>query len=100
MLTARPTIYRGIQMRSRLEANVARWLDTHPSFLVALGWAPIAGSERRTWAGAACQRDSAGIKGYMSNRPPLRTEASQITDTRDLALRFGIGRRDLREDAR
>jgi hypothetical protein len=33
MLTARPTIYRGIQMRSRLEAHVARWLDTHPSFL-------------------------------------------------------------------
>jgi hypothetical protein len=32
MPNARLTIYRGIQMRSRLEAHVARWLDTHPNF--------------------------------------------------------------------
>jgi hypothetical protein len=29
-MKARPTLYRGIRMRSRLEAHVARWLDTHP----------------------------------------------------------------------
>jgi hypothetical protein len=27
MLPARPTIYRGVRMRSRLEADFARWLD-------------------------------------------------------------------------
>ncbi len=27
--TARPTLYRGIPMRSRLEADFARWLDQH-----------------------------------------------------------------------
>jgi hypothetical protein len=32
MPNARPTIYRGIRMRSRLEAHVARWLETHPNF--------------------------------------------------------------------
>jgi hypothetical protein len=30
-MKARPTFYRGIRMRSRLEAHVARWLDTHPN---------------------------------------------------------------------
>lgn len=69
IIKARPTLYRGIQMRSRLEADFARFLDDHPYVKWEYEAACFAGRNGQYLPDFKIGPDKEGVIHYIEVKP-------------------------------